>query len=216
MKKTAIIIGATGLVGSALLEQILSDVEFEKVKIFVRRTTKINHDKLEEFIIDFDRIQAYKEDITGDVLFSCLGTTLSQAGSKEKQYKVDVTYQYEFAEIARENEVAAYVLISSASADISSMFFYTKMKGELEEKVKKLAFDKTIIIQPSVLAGDRNENRTGEKIAEKVIDGLATILPFLKKYRSISGEQVARAMRYFYKNAEKETVLVKKLDELFL
>ncbi len=214
MKKTAIIIGATGLVGSALLKQLLADDDFSKVKIFVRRSTDITHEKLEEFIIDFDRIEAYKEAVKGDVFFSCLGTTLSQAGSKEKQYRVDVSYQYKFAEMTAENSVPAYVLVSSASANKDSLFFYTKMKGELEEKIKSLPFEKIIIVQPSILAGDRKKSRAGEKISAKIINGLSIVLPFLKKYKSISGEQVAKAMRNFYKMPQKQKWVVKKLDEL--
>ncbi len=216
MNKTAIIIGATGLVGSKLLQQLLADQEFATIKIFVRRTTGINHPKLEEHVIDFDRLVDVRTQVTGDVLFSCLGTTLKQAGSKDKQFKVDFTYQYEFAQAASENGVPAFVLISSASADANSMFFYTKIKGQLEDAIKKLDFDKTIIIQPSVLEGDRDNERVGEKISANIINGLGMFLPFLKKYCSISGEQVARAMIYFYKEDNESRVMTKKLGELFI
>lgn len=216
MNKTAIIIGATGLVGSKLLQQLLADKDFATVKIFVRRTTGINHPKLAEHIIDFDEFVGVRSQVTGDVLFSCLGTTLKQAGSKDKQFKVDFTYQYEFAQAASENGIQAYVLVSSASADADSMIFYTKIKGQLEDAIKKLDFDKTIIIQPSVLEGDRDNERMGEKISASIINGLGKILPFLKKYRSISGEQVARAMIYYYKEDNESRVMTRKLGELFV
>ena len=127
MNKTAIIIGATGLVGNNLLQQLLLDNDFSSVKIFVRRATGISHSKLKEFIIDFDKLELSKSDISGDVLFSCMGTTLKQAGSKSMQYKVDFTYQYQFAKLADENGVPDYLLISAASSSSKSKIFYSRM-----------------------------------------------------------------------------------------
>ncbi len=216
MSKTAVILGATGLVGSKLLQQLLSDTHFDAVKIFVRKATGISHPKLQEHVINFDELASVKSKVTGDVLFSCLGTTLKQAGSKDKQFKVDFTYQYQFAQAASENKVPAYVLISSASADAGSMLFYTKIKGQLEDAVKKLDFDKIIIVQPSVLEGDRSDERMGEKMGATIINALVKIFPFVKKYRSISGEQVAKAMIHFYKQPGEAMVLTKKLEELFV
>jgi uncharacterized protein YbjT (DUF2867 family) len=216
INKTALVIGATGLVGSRLLQQLLTDNSFTQVKIFVRRSTGIVHQKLQENIIDFDRIETVKNHITGDVLFSCLGTTLKQAGSKDAQYKVDYTYQYRFAQFAAENGVPAYVLISSASADARSMFFYTKIKGQLEDAVKELSFLKICILQPSVLAGERKDKRAGEAIGATIINAAGKIFPFLKKYRSISGGQVAKAMIHFYKKEEAGKVRFYQLDELFV
>lgn len=216
MKKTALIIGATGLVGKSLVLKLMDDSDFEKIRIFVRKPTEFVSSKLEEVITDFDAISNYKGLIVGDVLFSCLGTTLKQAGSKEKQKLVDYNYQLEFAEIAKKNGVENYVLISSTGADENSFFFYNKIKGELEVAVKKLNFKKVTIIQPSVLKGSRNDNRIGEELGAFVIDNLSTVFRFLRKYRSIKGKQVARAMIYFYKNPNLDAVSVYKLDELFI
>jgi uncharacterized protein YbjT (DUF2867 family) len=216
MKKTALIIGATGLVGKNLVLKLMDDSDFEKIRIFVRKPTEFVSSKLEEIITDFDAISSYKDLIVGDVLFSCLGTTLKQAGSKEKQKLVDFNYQLEFAEIAKKNSVENYVLISSTGADENSFFFYNKIKGELEIAVKKLNFKKATIIQPSVLKGSRNDNRIGEELGAFVIDNLSTVFKFLRKYRSITGKQVARAMIYFYKNPNSDAVSVYKLDELFI
>jgi uncharacterized protein YbjT (DUF2867 family) len=164
MKKTALIIGASGLVGHELLVQLLDHPEFEKVRIFVRRTTGIVHPKLEEQIIDFDRTESWKTLVKGDVLFSILGTTSKTAKTKENQYRVDFTYQYEFAKAASENGVPAYLLVSSMGANPKSLVFYSRMKGELEDAVAKLPFQKLFIIRPSILDGDRKEKRAGEKV----------------------------------------------------
>ena len=215
MNKTAIIIGATGLTGSNLLQQLLKDDDFSTVKIFVRTATGFLHSKIQENIIDFNAIENIKDNISGDVLFSCLGTTIKQAGSRENQHMVDFTYQYAFAKHAADNGVNDYVLVSSASANAKSMFFYTKIKGELEQAVKKLPFSRIRILQPSILQGERKNKRAGEHVGVKIIDMLGNILPFLKKYRSITGEQLAKAMISIYKKQDSSKIKIYELDELF-
>lgn len=215
MNKTAIIIGATGLVGSNLLRELLMDDYFSVVKVFGRRSTGVEHEKLQEFLVDFDLIPSFSEAITGDVLFSCLGTTLKLAGSKKAQYKVDYTYQYEFAKQASDNGVASYLLVSSASANPASLFFYTRIKGALEAAIKQLTFAKTRIVQPSVLSGERNKTRIAEVLAAKFIDKLSGLFPFLKKYRSISGGRVAKAMVAIYKKDDSDKIKSYTLDDLF-
>ena len=163
MGRIANVIGASGLVGHELVVQLLDHPEFEKVRIFVRRTNGIVHSKLEEQIIDFDQTESWKPLVTGDVLFSALGTTIKTAKTKENQYRVDFTYQFEFAKAAAGNGVPAYLLVSSMGANPKSSVFYSRMKGELEDAVAKLPFQKLIIIRPSILDGDRQEKRAGEK-----------------------------------------------------
>lgn len=158
------VIGASGLVGHELLVQLLDHPEFERVRIFVRRSTGIDHPKLEEQIIDFDRPESWKPLVKGDVLFSTLGTTIKTAKTKENQYRVDFTYQYEFAIAAAENGVATYLLVSSMGANPKSTVFYSRIKGELEDAVAKLPFRRLFIIRPSILDGDRKEKRAGERV----------------------------------------------------
>ena len=215
MAKTAIIIGATGLVGSHLVKELLSDDVFETVKVFGRRSVGYQHPKLQEFICDFEQLDKTKENITGDILFSSLGTTLKQAGSKAQQYKVDFTYQYEFACLAAQNGIKQYMLVSSASANARSKMFYLRIKGELEQKVQALTFSSIQIIQPSGLVGQREHRRRLEEVGNTILSGLVKIIPPLRKYRSIEGSTVARAM---HNNAKKEfpnRITTIGLDELF-
>jgi len=191
--RTAIVIGATGLVGSELVKLLLKDSRFEKVKIFVRRPTGIADTKLEEHIINFDDTDSYKKLVTGDVLYSALGTTLRQAGGKDEQYKIDYTYQYNFAKTAAANGVACYVLVSAAGSSPNSQLFYSKMKGELERDVKKLPFEQIRIIRPGMLAGEREKVRTGEQIGVGIMK-VVSLVPGLKKYKPIEGKEVAQAM----------------------
>lgn len=193
MNKTAILIGATGLVGSEILNLLLNDERYASVKVFHRRSTGTEHAKLEEHIIDFGAIDSWKHLITGDELYSALGTTIKKAGSQEKQYTVDFTYQYETAKAAVENGVRKYALVSSAGADSQSRMFYSRLKGELDEAVKNLPFEIITILRPSILAGDRKESRPGESIG-MVLAKIITKIPGLKKYRPIPTQTVAQGM----------------------
>jgi uncharacterized protein YbjT (DUF2867 family) len=193
LNKTALVIGATGLVGSHVLKQLLDDDRYQTVKVFHRRSTGISHDKLEEHIIDFDDIESWKGQLTGDELYSALGTTIKKAGSQEAQYTIDYTYQYETAKAASENGVEKFSLISSAGANAESRAFYPKLKGQLDDAVKKLSFEVITILRPSFLDGDRAEDRLGESIGI-VVARLVTKIPGLKKYRPIPAEKVAQGM----------------------
>ncbi|GGG14560.1 NAD(P)H-binding protein [Pontibacter amylolyticus] len=191
--KTALVIGATGLVGTQLVQQLLADDRFSKVIVFGRRPLGIANPKLEEHLIDFDKPEAWQQLVKGDVFFSSLGTTLKQAGGQSQQYKVDYFYQYKFAEIAAQNGVPAYVLVSSSGANKDSMIFYSRMKGTLEEAVKKLGFQSINIIQPGLLHGDRKEERFGEELAYIVMHFLDRV-GIAGKYRPYEDKVVARAM----------------------
>ncbi|GGG53811.1 NAD(P)H-binding protein [Hymenobacter glacieicola] len=191
--RTALLIGATGLVGDQLLRQLLLDNRFDQLKVFVRRSTGYQNPKLEEHLVDFDQPQTWRDQLTGDVLFSTLGTTLRQAGSQEAQYHVDYTYQYRTARAAAENGVTTYVLVSSAGADADSFVFYNRIKGELERDVKRLPFLRIRILQPGVLAGGRAQVRLGEKLG-LVLASLVGAVPPLRAYRPIHARIVAQAM----------------------
>ena len=194
IEKTAIVIGATGLVGSELVKLLIDDDSYKRIRIFTRRSIGIKNPKIEEHIVDFENIDDWKHEITGDVLFSSLGTTIRQAGSKTVQYKIDFTYQYEIAKAAAENGVEQFLLVSSLGANPKSSIFYSRMKGELDEAVQKLRFKKICIIRPSALVGQREAERVGEKMMIKITAAIVSVLPLLKKYKPINANTVALAM----------------------
>ena len=189
----AIVLGGTGATGQELVKLLLKDSRFSKVIIFVRKNPKIKHDKLTTYEIDFSRLNEYKGLIHGDVIFSALGTTLLQAGSKTQQYLVDFNYQYEFAKMGFENKVTHYSLVSSVGANIKSFFFYPKTKGALEEAVKKLGFNNVYIFQPPFLIRQSNLIRPGEKRALQILK-LLNQIGVLKSQKPISVSDLAQKM----------------------
>ncbi len=164
----ALVIGATGATGKDLVKKLLADQDFDQVDVFVRKPLGMENPKLTAHIVNFDQPEEWKNLVKGDVAFSCLGTTLKAAGSKEKQWKVDFDYQYEFAKIAKDNNVDDYVLVSSYGANPQSKIFYSRMKGELEEQVKGLHFNKITIFQPGMLER-KSSDRSGEVLGGKII-----------------------------------------------
>ena len=188
----ALLLGATGATGKDLLDLLLKDDDFHRVDIFVRRDVDANHKKLNVHIIDFDNPDQWKHLVKGDVLFSCLGTTLKAAGSKEAQWKIDYDYQYEFAKAARENGVDNYVLVSSSGASPDSLLFYPRMKGKLEDAVKSLGFPKLSIFNPPILER-KNTDRTGEVTGLKVIQFL-NHLGLFQSQKPMPTEILAKAL----------------------
>lgn len=213
MKQIAIVIGATGLIGKQLVKQLLADPEFASVKVFTRRPIGVTNPKLTEFLVDFKTIKNSAQDLKGDVLFSTLGTTLKTAGSKEAQYAIDYDMQFDTAKIAAENGVKKLVLVSSAGANAKSSIFYSRMKGELDEAVQDLGFESVHIIRPSMLAGDREEFRWGEKLFTPIMYAFSWI-PGIKKYRPIQDTEVAQAMINASKTAAKSDVIY-ELEAVF-
>jgi uncharacterized protein YbjT (DUF2867 family) len=190
-RRSAILVGATGLVGSQLLRQLLADERFASVTVLGRRSAGVAHERLRERVVDFEAPAGWGELVQGDVAFSALGTTLSAAGGRAAQYRVDHTYQYEVAEAARRNGVRTFVLISSAGATPRSRVFYTRMKGELERDVEALGFERTRFLRPGILDGERREHRAGERWALRVLRPLSPVLP--ASARPIHVAVVARA-----------------------
>lgn len=185
----ALLIGATGSTGKFLLNELIQDDDYTSVTIFVRRPTGRSHPKLSEHVIDFSQLDQYSEYITGDVLFSCLGTTLKEAGSQKKQWEIDFEIPATFARIARQNQVNSIVLVSSADASPKSSIFYSRMKGELETAITELNFGQYIIFRPGPLLREGSD-RSGEKILVKTLDFFNGI-GLLKKYKPLPTEVLA-------------------------
>ncbi len=151
--KTALVIGETGLVGNELVNILLESKEYSKVVVFLRKKLPLENEKLEQHLINFDKIELYKEYIKGNDFFCCIGTTIKQAKTKENFTRVDLTYPSVFAEIVKNNGVEKFLLVSSVGANPKSSNFYLRTKGILEEKIKKLQFSITFIFRPSFLVG---------------------------------------------------------------
>ncbi len=193
--RNALIAGATGLVGKHLLSMLLNSSEYKKVYVLSRRPLGEKHPKLEEIIIDFDKLPEQELPAAEDI-FCCLGTTMKKAGSKEAFRKVDFVYPYELANKALENAAEQYLLVSAMGANRNSFFFYNRVKGEVEEGISKLPGYKSIsIFRPSLLLGEREEKRLGEGIANKLMRFLKPLMVGpLRKYRGIHARTVANGM----------------------
>ena len=195
MGKSAIIVGSTGLVGNYLLTHLLENDNFSSVKIFVRKPRAINHPKLTEIITDFGNLGTVKEEFDADVVFSCLGSTRKKTPNLEDYYKVDFFYPKWVAEIAKENGLKQFHLVSSIGADSNSRNYYLKMKGKTEDAIMQQHIETTCIYRPALITGSRDEKRPGEyagKLLFKIIDPF--LFGKLKKYKSISAEDIAKAM----------------------
>jgi uncharacterized protein YbjT (DUF2867 family) len=192
-QKKAILIGASGLVGSHILSQLLNSNYYTAVEVLVRKKIEIKHPKLSQAIVDFDHLKEIT--ILCDDIFCAIGTTINKAGSKAAQYKIDLEIPLELAKMAKNKNAKGFYLVSSIGASANSNNFYLKTKGELEQNLQAIGFDTFVSVRPSILLGDRAESRIGESIG-KVMIKLAT--PFLwgglKKYAGIEAKTVAKAL----------------------
>jgi len=195
MGKKAIVAGATGLIGSQLLEILLAADTYDGVLILVRKKIDFTHPKLTQLVIDFDQIESHSASITGDAVFSCLGTTKKITPDRNTYYKIDHDYPLRLAKMAKANGVKQFHLVSAIGANPNSGTFYIKLKGETERDISALNFYSSFMYEPSMLTGREYETRFGEVFFEelfKIANHL--LIGRWKKYRSISGVAVARAM----------------------
>ena len=211
---TAIVIGATGATGSALVTQLLEDSRFKSVVVFSRRALSITHAKLTCHIVDFDNPQLWADLVKGDVLFSALATTLKQAGSQKEQYKIDYTYQYQTAETAAANGVEAYVLVSAMGANENSMLFYPRIKGQLDKAVASLPFKQIHIFRPGFLLRQPDKIRPMEKLGIAIIHGFNK-LGLFKSQKALPVEVLAQKMRDVLFKPTTTNFQVYSLDSIF-
>ena len=216
--KTAIILGATGLTGGLLLEKLLKDPSYERIKLFSRSSVNRNDPKIEEHLIDMFQLEDYSDVFKADVVFCCIGTTKAKTPDKEVYKKIDYGIPVRAAKLAKENVIKTFIVISSLGADENSSVFYNKTKGEMQRDVLLQKVEKTYVLQPSLIVGNRNESRFGEDLASFFMKIFAFLIP--KKYKMIKAETIAEAMCVLDKSGYSEKIInseeIQKLVEEFI
>ena len=215
--KTALLFGASGLVGSHVLSQLISNNNYSKIKLFVRSSIDISDPKIEIIQTDFNNLENHREDIKGDDCFFCIGTTKQNSPDKNEYRRVELEVPKQIAQIAKSNLVNSFVFVSSGYADPKSSGDYLKFKGEVEEELKRLNFPKLGIVRPSFLLGDRKEKRMGEKIGIFVFKLLSPLfLGPLKKMKPIHSAIVAKGMIAIIQNDSSQTIFdSNEISEIF-
>lgn len=209
--RTALIAGATGLIGNQLLQLLLEDNYYDVVKAISRKPLEITHPKLENIVFEFDRMTEHHNTLKADDVFCCLGTTIKKVKTKEKFKQVDLEYPLELARITKENGADKFLLISALGADRNSGIFYNQVKGEVEEAIGQVGFKSYFIFRPSLLLGDRKESRSGEDAGKFVFKYLGFLIP--DKYKGIESVKVARAMQQIARQ-EKNGLHIHESNEL--
>lgn len=207
MTKTAIVIGATGLTGGLLVKQLLSDERYDKIKIISRRTTGLTDTKIEEKLCDLLEYDTWKDEIKGDHLFCCIGTTRKKTPDLEQYRRIDHGIPVHAAKYCKQNGVQSFAVVSAIGANASSSIFYNKLKGEMEEVVLSEGPERVYVMRPSIIDGQRGEKRLMEQIGL----GLFRLLGFLfigklRKYRLIHARDIAKAMIIAANSAKESTV----------
>ena len=215
--KKALLFGSSGLVGGHLLNQLIKDINYSKIKLFVRSDAEISDPKVEILKTDFNNLQNHKEDIKGDDCFVCIGTTKKNAPDKDEYKRVELDIPKEIAKIAKSNLVNSFIFVSALYANPKSSGEYIRFKGQVEEELKELNFPKLAILRPSFLIGDRKEKRVSEMIGIFVFKLLSPLLlgP-LKKMKPIHSETVAKAMIAVIQNdIQQHTLESNEIVEVF-
>ena len=204
--RTALVFGSSGLVGRHLLNQLIKDDNYNKIKIFVRSEPEINHSKVEIIKTDFNNLENHKEEIKGNDCFFCIGTTKQNSPNKDEYQRIELDIPKEIAKIAKSNSVNSFIFVSALYANLKSSGDYVRFKGLVEEELKELNFPKLGIMRPSFLIGNRKEKRTSETIGIFVFNLISPLLlgP-LKKMKPIHSETVARAMIIIIQNDIQKT-----------
>jgi len=217
MSKKAIVLGATGLTGSIVVNKLLQDDRYDQVKVFLRRSLAIDHPKLSEYVVDLLKLEDYADDFTADEVYCCIGTTAKKTPDKELYRKIDFGIPVAASQLAKQNNINTFIVISALGANPKSGIFYNRTKGEMEQKVKEMDIPNTYILQPSFITGDRKENRLGEKIGIILFKALAVFLiGGLRKYRAIEAKTIAQAMLNLAqdKPSDKEVILSDEIQVL--
>ncbi|PKB42837.1 hypothetical protein AX016_1012 [Cellulophaga sp. RHA19] len=215
-EKTAIVLGATGVTGSALVSLLTHHNAYAKIKLFSRSISGFTHPKIDEYIVDLQDLEKHKSSFTADEVHCCIGTTKAKTPNKETYKNIDYGIPLQAAKLCKENGIGTYMVISALGANASSSVFYNKIKGQMENDVIALQIPKTHILQPSLIAGKRDEKRMGEWLAKQFFKVFQFLLiGSLKKYRPIPPETIAKAMVWLGNN-EESTIKIQsdKIKEL--
>jgi len=194
-RKTAIVLGGTGLTGSLLIKSLLADDTYSCIKLFSRKASGIKSEKVEEYVGDLFRLEQFKDDFTADEVFCCIGTTSAKTKDRVVYKAIDFGIPSAAARLARENRIPTFLVISSMGANARSKIFYSRTKGEMEQAVSDEKIPYTYILRPSLILGKRNERRFGESLGAVVLKiASAFLVGSLKKYRAIEADCIAAAM----------------------
>jgi uncharacterized protein YbjT (DUF2867 family) len=197
MGKTALIAGATGLIGGELLQLALASGRYDQVTALVRKPMALTHSKLVQEVVDYEHLSEYSSIAQVDDVFCCLGTTIKVAKTKEAFEKVDKGYPLQLAQLAKEQDASQFLIVTAMGASSTSAVFYNRIKGETEEALKSMGLPALHIFRPSLLLGERNEYRLGERMGTVIAKALRfAMVGGLEKYRPIEAKAVARAMLY--------------------
>ena len=205
MKKKAIILGATGLTGSHLLQLLLKDTDYDHIKVFTRKKLTISHPKIEEHVIDFLKLSDYVEEFTADVVFCCIGTTKAKTPDKALYRAIDYGIPVEAAKLCKQNSIKHYIVISALGANAKSKVLYSRLKGEMERDVLAQHIEQTHFLQPSLIVGNRKEKRMGEDLSKHFMKLFGFLIP--ARYKMIHGKTIAQAMVQLARKASKEQVI---------
>ena len=201
--KTAILFGATGLVGNQLLNLLIENNRYHKIKIFLRKDIVTKNLKIEKHVIDFNELEKHKDEIVGDDCFFAIGTTRKLTPNKNDYIDVELNLPVKISKIAKNNNVKSFIYVSSGGANANSRNMYLKNKGKAEQEIINLSFEFTAIIQPSILLGDRKENRIGERVAKFIFKNLSFIfIGELRPFKAIHASNVAKAIMHITKNQQ--------------
>ena len=216
--KTAILFGASGLVGSHLLNLLVNSNKYNIIKIFSRKDIETKNPKIEKYVIDFNELEKHKDEIVGDDCYFAIGTTRRLTPNKNDYIDVELNLPVKISKIAKNNNVKSFIYVSSGGADANSRNLYLRNKGKAEQEIIKLSFEFTAIIQPSLLLGNRKENRIGEKIAKFIFKILSFIfIGKLRPFKAIRAKNVAKAIMYIKNNELKDLFFTSdKLEDFSL
>lgn len=208
MGKTAIILGATGLTGSLVLEQLLVDDRYERILLFSRSSCGVDHPKLTEYLGDLLHLEEFKEQFKGDEVYVCIGTTRKKTPDPDQYRKIDFGIPVQAAQLAKENGIKGMAVISAIGADSNSSFKYNRIKGDMEKAVMEVGIPRTYILRPSMIAGDRKEHRSGERIGLKIFKALQFLfIGKLKKYKAVDANAIANKMIALLNSDEASSII---------